>query len=768
MNILFSFTLVILSQAKFNEADWTPRPAGKGEPWESHTDRDWIDKRFREMDTGPFLNCSLEYPYGIQGVRVTRATAIKVGAKGEATMIFDRNLMRWAAGWSDGFLDLSDRRFGLLNVALPNGLLGFSTPIIPGAGTGPTETAVTQPLPRDRAAFNGLFLAGKRVIVATTVNGVPVWESPDYVKIGTFRIFTRNVEVEPGAKAVRLLLGNDPKTIPVKAGQVLNLADRRLRLRADDGITSGIGVVTNGLSEKWDIDSTEGSLYLTVPPRTASARFTIVLVQGNDGDLQSFHAHFEKIVPEPVKDRRGDDRPRWQSMTTLIKRASDDAPLVADSLTVPHDNPHKALMFLTGVDFVPKKDKGFDIAVATGHGDVWLVNGADSPDGKLTWRRFASGMYQPLGIKVFGDAVAVLERGQITLLRDTNGDGEADSYVNFNSDWHVGHGPHSYDTCLQTDPEGNFFFFKTGDTETPTGGCLMRVAADGSKAEIFATGFRHPIGLGISPTGYITGADQEGNWMPATRIDHYVRGGFYGDMRAHHRAAPPKIYDPPICWLPRQVDNSAGGQIWVPKGLWGPLSERCLHLSYGRCSLHLLSKEDIGGTPQGGLIDLKVGFTSGVFTGRFHPGDGHLYLVGLRGWQNAAREDGCLQRVRYTGKPVNVPLEVKIRKDGVVLTFSQPLDKAAAENVANYRLARWNYHWTEDYGSKRYSVKNPKQEGQDDVAVTRAQLLDEKTVMLSIAELEPVMQMQIGYNVRTAAGAPVVGSIYNTINVVPR
>ncbi len=54
--------------------------------------------------------------------------------------------------------------------------------------------------------------------------------------------------------------------------------------------------------------------------------------------------------------------------------------------------------------------------------------------------------------------------------------------------------------------------------------------------------------------------------MPATRIDQYKQGGFYGDMRAHHRPIPPKTYDPPLCWLPREVDNSAGGQVWVPEG----------------------------------------------------------------------------------------------------------------------------------------------------------------------------------------------------------
>src|SRR5205807_726397 len=178
-------------------------------------------------------------------------------------------------------------------------------------------------------------------------------------------------------------------------------------------------------------------------------------------------------------------------------------------------------------------------------GDVWVVSGVDSRLEKLTWRRFATGLYQPLGLKVVDGKIVVLERGQLTRLHDANGDGEADFYECVNNDWHTGGGEHSYDTCLETDPAGNFYFFKTGDTDTPTGGCLLRVPKDGSRCEVVATGFRHPIGLGVSPAGIVTGADQEGNWMPATRIDQYKPGGFYGDVRAHHRAVPPTIYDGP-------------------------------------------------------------------------------------------------------------------------------------------------------------------------------------------------------------------------------
>ncbi len=161
-------------------------------------------------------------------------------------------------------------------------------------------------------------------------------------------------------------------------------------------------------------------------------------------------------------------------------------------------------------------------------------------------------------------------------MHDSDDNGEADFYECLSNYWHTGNGEHSFDTCLETDRDGNFYFFKTGDPDTPTGGCLLRVPKGGGKAEIFATGFRHPIGLGISPDGLITGADQEGNWMPMTRIDVYHKGGFYGDMRAHHRPTPPKTYDPPLLWLPKEADNSAGGQMWVPpRANGGRSQDRC-------------------------------------------------------------------------------------------------------------------------------------------------------------------------------------------------
>lgn len=124
--------------------------------------------------------------------------------------------------------------------------------------------------------------------------------------------------------------------------------------------------------------------------------------------------------------------------------------------------------------------------------------------------------------------------------------------------------------------------------------------------------------------------------LAVTRIDQYTKGGFYGDMRAHHRAEPPKTYDPPICWVPREVDNSAGGQVWVPEKAFGPLAGLPLHLSFGKCRAFVLLRQELADVRvQGGVAPLDLHFLSGSLRGRFHP-DGSLYVCGLNGWQAAA------------------------------------------------------------------------------------------------------------------------------------
>jgi hypothetical protein len=784
-------------------ADWTPRPAtGIAEEWEKAIEANWVDGRFRDMDTGPFLNCTMRYPLGKGHEMVYKATVVKLGDKGG--VVFDRSTMRMAAGWARGWLQHSDRRFGLMNTPTPKGEMVFAAPEGAGwaASDGKWEAAwkPTRPLPSDWAAFRGLYLCGNRTVLNYRVDEADVFETFRVERADGFTVLTRTINVaRVGRQIETALLRVSSNSYTVLAtpkgkryyhwGPVINGRRLSFAILGDEG--------------RYDSMRDEGFVVpgVVLLPSEQPVRVRLLAAMISESELKAFAEYLDSTkAPDELSSLTKGGPRRWgEPIVTKLVRGADAGPFAVDTLTIPYKNRFNALFFCTGLDHLPNGR----IAVCTCHGDVWLVT-VDERAGTCSWQRYATGLYHPLGLKVVDGKVVVLETGQLTRLHDLNNDGEADFYECITNGWHTGGGEHSYDTCLETDRDGNFYFFKTGDTHTPHGGCLLKVSKDGSKVEVFATGFRHPIGLGMSPTGILTGADQEGNWMPATRIDEYRKGGFYGDLRAHHRKEAPKTYDPPLCWLPREVDNSAGGQVWVPKGegepgasatkgepgasatkgepgasatkgepgasatggwVASPLAGLPLHLSYGRCKpFVLLRQQCANGVVQGGVAGLDIKFLSGICRGRFGP-DGHLYVCGLNGWQTAAQADGCLQRVRSTGKPLDVPVGMVVDGNAIRLTFSRPLDARSVSDTANYRAAWWNYIWSGEYGSKRWKVSDPMKEGQDEFAPRVARLLDDgRTVELTFENLIPVMQMQIGYNLNARDGKRAVGSVYLTIN----
>ena len=296
----------------------------------------------------------------------------------------------------------------------------------------------------------------------------------------------------------------------------------------------------------------------------------------------------------------------------------------------------------------------------------------------------------------------------------------------------------------------------------------MKVSADGSSSQSVATGFRNPIGIGVSKKGVITAAPQEGNWTPASAIIEVKEGNYYGYPGPRYSKDRPLGYDTPLCWLPRIQDNSSGGQVWVESDRWGPLKDRLLHLSYGLCRIMLVMREEIAGTVQGGTVWLPLNFNSGVIQGCFSPHDGQLYVSGLRGWQTNAAKDGCLQRVRYTGKKLLLPVALETQSDGVILRYSTPLDKELAEDTTSFSIAQWNYKYSSAYGSKEYKISKPDELGHDHLKVKSATLLnDGQSIHVVIENMQPAMQMQIKYDLESTDGDIINGTIYNTIHRLP-
>ncbi len=473
-------------------------------------------------------------------------------------------------------------------------------------------------------------------------------------------------------------------------------------------------------------------------------------------------------------------------------------PYVTDRIKLPDDNAWKAPMYVSGFDFF----EDGRVAICTFHGDVWIGTGLDAKLEQVTWERFATGLYHPLGLKVVKGVIHVTCRDALwKLLPGANGQGSAQDYAVFNSDIQATKNFHEYVFDLQADGAGNLYFAKAGpvkkggrgfDDLCDHHGALFKVTPDGASLSVVATGFRAPNGLGLGPTGQLTSGDNEGTWTPVCRLNWIKQGGFYGVPPLAHRATEPTDYDRPLCWMPKDVDNSSGGQVWVTSDQWGPWKGRLLHLSYGTCSLYgvLPQEVEFRGQPQmqGGLTRFNVTFDSGAMRARFNPKDGQLYVVGLRGWQTTAVKNGCLQRVRYTGEKVRAPLDLKVSTGRVEVRFGETLDAAVAKDPGSWNVETWNYLWSAAYGSPELSTKAPPaqaaevnkdgkpefskeqmaQAKHDLVKVSRVELsADGRTAILYLVDLGPCMQMSLKYNLRSADGVDVTGRIVNTIHAVP-
>ncbi|RMG41873.1 MAG: heme-binding protein, partial [Planctomycetota bacterium] len=478
----------------------------------------------------------------------------------------------------------------------------------------------------------------------------------------------------------------------------------------------------------------------------------------------------------PLRRRLDGGPPRWpQRLTLPVAIGRDVGPLAVDVITHPQQNPWFCRMRLSGLDFLPDGDR---MVVCDWDGNVWLVSGlsglperelpagASSPT--VTWQRIASGLFQPLGIKVFRGRIYVTCRDALYCLHDRNGDGEIDYYENVNNDHQVTDHFHEFAMGLQIDAEGNFYYAKSArhalPALVPQHGTLLRVSADGTRTDILATGFRAANGVCLNDDGTFFVTDQEGHWTPKNRIN-WVRpdGRFYGNMLGYHDVKDPSdaAMEPPLCWITNAMDRSPAELLWVRSRKWGPLNGALLNLSYGYGRIFIVPHERVGERMQGGVSPLPLHeFPTGIMRGRFHPQQGQLYVCGMVAWGSARHQPGGLFRVRYTGRPIHVPLELHARRQTLTIRFSGPLDRRTAEDSRNYAVKVWSLKRSANYGSKHYD-EHP-------LAVTAARLAgDGQTVSLTVPELAPTMGMEIRYDIRTADGQPLRERIHNTIHVVP-
>lgn len=743
------------------------------------------------MDYGPFLSLTLAGSYDApnRSETTTKATIFRWGEKySPVCMAYDTELMRVASAWQNGFIDFNGIAYnGAHNVMpRPRGSTLFTTRQTPGWAIDgnfkdprPNQRGS---MPRDWLRYKGIYRSGPETVLSYSVGDADVLESPRAKKMtesGGVE-FARVFNVAPTRRSLSLLVLERDYVTPqiTQTGWAALGADSYLVKVPAEYLSLTIQSQDAPIGSSWVVEG--GRITLKLPPLYYEARFT-VRIAAAPYSRSYFTREFD---PSNLHALTHGGPSLWNfPLSTQCDLSYAGGAYVVDSICGPENNPWQSWLRWSGLDFFPDGNRA---AMCTWNGDVWVITGFKDKTNRLEWRRFATGLHEPLGLKIVNEKIFVTCRNQIARLHDFDGDGECDFYENFNSDFITTANYHEFTLDLDADREGNLYFCKSSapnngpnnyDVQTPHNGCFFKLSKDGEKLETIARGLRVPNGLSIGPNGEMRCSDNDGSWVPANCINDVKPGAFLGVPAAAWPDRPvPDKRDPPICWIPTWLDNSAAGQVWVTGGKWGPLEGKMLHLSYGKASLFTLMSETVDGQVQGGLSKLPLQFGSGIMRGRFNPGDGQLYVCGLKGWQTTGLRDGVFQRVRYTGQRANMPVDLHVKHSSIELTFSDPLNRIEAEDISNFSAYWFNVKWSSDYSSARYAPNNPRMRWEKQQSEPPGEYLplhsvklsaDNKTIIFEVPNLRPVSSVVLRLRIKAEDGTRINQEICHTINAVP-
>ncbi len=435
------------------------------------------------------------------------------------------------------------------------------------------------------------------------------------------------------------------------------------------------------------------------------------------------------------------------AMPVNLDNGTSDGAILVDKIPLPVPNPWRRNVRPSGIAFFPDGRA----VVCTIDGDVWMVTGLTEGSDSATWQRYAGGLHEPQSLAVQNGHVFAFTRDGIVKMDFIP---SLQSYANFCNAFTQTGETREYPMDMVAKPGGGFYIAKGGQMvtrKTPQGGHVLEISADGKTVTDICSGLRQPY-LGIHPkTGLLTASDQQGHWTPSTAIRYIRKGAYYG----FEEAAPnpiPTVIDPPACWIPHEVNQSAAGQVWAVDAKMGPLNDRLLHLMYYRPGILAAFLDDE--QKQAAVTPTGLTFDFPLLKGAINPADGLLYVVGFRIWGTESKNMAGMARIRPTGKPSAIPAAVRAVPQGVHLRFETKLD-AASVKPEHFAASRWNYKRTSGYGSAHYKLDGTP--GMEPLPCTGAQLsADGLGVLVHLPDMKPAEQYRLDWRLASAAGMEMI------------
>lgn len=402
-------------------------------------------------------------------------------------------------------------------------------------------------------------------------------------------------------------------------------------------------------------------------------------------------------------------------------------------------------------------------------GGMYLMDGVETGDpAKISVKRIAAGLAEPLGIEVVDGEIYVLQKHELTKLIDLDGDDVIDEYQSVCNSWGVTGDFHEFAFGLVY-KEGYFYVtlsmamrLMEGQKQHPDRGRTIKIGRDG-QFEWVNYGLRTPNGIGLGPEGEIFVTDNQGQWLPGNKLIHVQKGEFMGMAWGlpDTISTPPPVV-PPAIWLPDgEIGNSPSEPILI---LEGPYKGQMLHgdVTHGGIKRDYLEK--INGKFQGAVFRFSQGFEAGVNRMVWGP-DGALYVGGVGmvgGWSWKEKRSG-LQRMKYNGKSTFEMLAIRAKPKGFEIEFTEPLEDDKILNPEDFLVQQWWYQPTENYGGPKMDLT------QLEISTLEVSE-DRKRLLLNLPGLkkEHVVYFRLPENLRSGTQQPLWSSeAWYTLNNIP-
>ena len=372
------------------------------------------------------------------------------------------------------------------------------------------------------------------------------------------------------------------------------------------------------------------------------------------------------------------------------------------------------------------------------------------------WASYAEGLHEPLGLLAESPtSILVMQRAELTRLKDTDGDGRADVYETVFDGFGMTGNYHEFAFGPAKGPDGSLYIAlnvasngagirpeirgkwsdigeldragmladsgfgkragKAGRmySRVEWRGWVLKLSPDGKSMQPYASGFRSPDGIGFDGEGHLLVTDNQGDWRGTSPLYVVQKDGFHGHPASlvwtpgWSKGDPLKL---PVDELDKlrvkesgrfpqgDLANSPTQPVPFPKS-WKGYEGQVLIGEMNQKRLVRFLPDDVGGFRQGTLVPMMDGTDLGNGNHRLAFGKDGALWVGKTHLSWAG--DQGLVKVTLANKAPLIAQSVKLSKSGDHQVFTIHFNRPVKAPSSAPLIDAFNYLYHKDYGSPK-------------------------------------------------------------------